>query len=258
VQVADISTTLAQLPLLSGLGEEALTAIATAGTVIRLTAGDVLVRQGDIGDTLYLLLSGELRAQVNASTDEATYRAVASILPGEVVGELALLASIPRSADVVAVEESTLLMFDRVHALALLGAHPSFARRVMGQIAMRLAQTTAAPQFDWSPSRERVRVWQLKAGNEAMLRQALASVPAEAHDAFIGSGMRSVQIFQRDRTVVEIWTAMGKASDGPDPVAADADTLLMGAIRPLLEYPDEAQGPCALVYDWYASGIADV
>jgi hypothetical protein len=147
-------------------------------------------------------------------------------------------------------------MFDRVHALALLGAHPSFARRVMGQIATRLAHTTSAPQFEWSPSHERVSVWQLKAGTEAMLRQALDSVPAEAHAAFIGSGMRSVRIFQRGRTVVQVWTAAGETSHGPDPVATDADTALMATIRPLLDEPDEAQGACALVYDWRASGIA--
>jgi hypothetical protein len=96
----------------------------------------------------------------------------------------------------------------------------------------------------------------LKAGNEVMLRQALESVPAEAHAAFVGSGMRSMQVFQRGRTVVQVWTAAGETSHGPDPVATDAATSLMAAIRPLLDEPDEAQGACALVYDWRASGIA--
>jgi CRP-like cAMP-binding protein len=245
--MADISTTLAQLPLLRGLDEDALAAIAAAGVPIRLNSGDFLVRQGDLGDTLYLLLTGALLARVGSSAGDAASLTVATIMPGEVVGELALLASVPRSADVVATEESTLLMFDRVHALGLLGAHPAIARRVMGQIAARLAHAASISRPGRQPVLEGVSVWQLKAGNEAALRHALTSLPAE-RETLDQAGMRSVQIFQRGRTIVTVWTAEG----APDPTfAAESATA---PIQSLFEEPDEEHGPCVLIHSWQAPG----
>jgi thiol peroxidase len=144
--MADLNATLAGLPLLHGLDEEALRAIAAAGEPMWLAAGDMLIRQGDMGDTLYLLLSGALRVQFSQQRLSAGLATPPAIMPGELAGELALLASLPRSADVVAVEASMLLMFDRVHALGLLGAHPALARRVMAQIATRLAQSPVGAQ----------------------------------------------------------------------------------------------------------------
>ena len=251
--MAEISTTLAQLPLLRGLDEDALAGVAAAGVLIRLAAGDVLVRQGDIGDTLYLLMTGALRARVNAPDGDAEPHTVAFIMPGEVVGELALLASVPRSADVVAVEDSSLLMFDRVHALGLLGAHPVLARRVMAQIAARLAHTVATSRPEQRHTHEGVSAWRLKVGGEATLRRALTAVPAEIYSALAASEVRSVRIFQHDRTVVRVWTATGKDGDAPDPAAIDAIASLTATFWPLLEEPGEEEGACALLYEWQAS-----
>lgn len=254
--MADISATLAQLPLLRGLDEDALAAIAAAGVTIRLVAGDVLVRQGDVGDTLYLLLTGALRVRVSEPTSVAGYRTVASLAPGEVVGELALLASVPRSADVVAVEESSLLLFDRVHALGLLGAHPAIARRVMGQIATRLALAAPMAPAERRPTQGDVSMWQLKQGNEARLRPTLAAASDAVRASLAEHGVRSVRFFQHGRTLVRVWTAEGRAGDAPDPALVDAIASLTATIRPLLEEPDEEQGACVLVYEWRASGTA--
>ncbi|HWE64327.1 MAG TPA: cyclic nucleotide-binding domain-containing protein [Chloroflexota bacterium] len=247
--MADITTALAQLPLLRGLGDEALTAIAEAGVPIQLATGDVLVRQGELDDTLYLLLTGQLCVRRGAAAGEA-----APIVPGEVVGELALLASVPRSADVVAVEESSLLKFDRVHALALLGAHPTFARRVMGQIAARLAHGAPAPEV--APSahagrqarHEGVSVRRLKAGSETALRQTLAATPAADLETAGRGGVRSMQIFQRGRIMITIWASEGNAEEAPDPLFAQAPE----AMRSLFEEADEEQGACELLYSWQA------
>jgi CRP-like cAMP-binding protein len=253
--MADISSTLAQLPLLRGMEEDALSAVATAGVPIRLAAGDVLVRQGELGDTLYLLMTGALVARVRPSEGDVEPRAVAWIMPGEVVGELALLASIPRSADVVAIEDSSLLMFDRVHALGLLGAHPVFARRVMAQIATRLAHTVAAPASGQGSSRERVSAWRLKAGSEAALRAALAAAPTGVPRVFAASGVRRVRFYQRDRLLVRVWSAEGMTEDTVDPAALDAIASLTATIWPLLEEPGEEAGAGELIYEWLASAM---
>ncbi len=251
--MADISSTLAQLPLLRGFDEDALAAIATGGVPIQLAAGDVLFQQGDLGDTLYLLLSGALRVRAGSPAGGAAPHTIASIVPGEVVGELALLASVPRSADVVAVEESSLLMFDRVHALGLFGAHPALTRRVMGQIATRLAQAAAASRPEGQPAHQGVSVRQLQAGKEAELRPAVASLLAAERESLIQAGVRSVQIFQRGRMVVTVWSAVENAAGTPDPLFAYATGPAAAALESLFKRPSEEQGACALVHSWQAS-----
>lgn len=250
--MSEISATLARLPLLKGLGMETLTAIAEAGVPIRLAVGDVLFRQGDVGDTLYIVLSGDLHVRVGGAPGVPGTMTLAPITPGEVVGELALLADMPRSADVVAVADSALLMFDRVHALGLLGAHPILARRVMGQIATRLAHAalTSSPQREAAPIGVSVR--RLKEGAEATLDRALSSLPMAAYESLAGAGVRSIDTFQRGRTIVTVWTTEGNVDTVPEPSFGSTSTPGNSTLRALFEDADDEQGACTLIHHWQA------
>jgi predicted MFS family arabinose efflux permease len=66
---------------------------------IAVSAGTVLMRQGEIGDRLYVIAEGTVGVQV---TGEGIVRKPADIGPGEVVGEIALLHDVPRTATVTA------------------------------------------------------------------------------------------------------------------------------------------------------------
>jgi CRP-like cAMP-binding protein len=68
--------------------------------------GQVLMRQGDHGDRVYLVEGGALEVLRDGSH-------VADLGPGSVVGEIALLRDVPRTATVVAVIESDLFMLGR-------------------------------------------------------------------------------------------------------------------------------------------------
>ena len=65
---------------------------------ISLAAEEVLVREGEVGDCLFILLSGRLRAFVQRDSREEA--AVGEISPGEAVGEMAIIADEKRSATV--------------------------------------------------------------------------------------------------------------------------------------------------------------
>jgi hypothetical protein len=177
---------------------------------------------------------------------------LAPITAGEVVGELALLADVPRSADVVAVSDSALLMFDRIHALGLLGAHPMLARRVMSQIATRLAHValTSGPQRE--AAQVGVSARRLKEGAESALDQALASLPAAAFESLAEAGVRSIDTFQRGRTIVTVWTA-DKPDSVPEPSFASISTPGNSALRALFEEEADDYGPCALIHHWQAA-----
>ena len=99
---------------------------------------------------------------------------------------------------------------------------------------------------------EGVSVWHLKAGDEAALRQALASPPAAERGALAQAGVRSVQIFQRGRTIVTVWTAEDRAEGTQAPTFAYATESTTAAVRSLLQEPDEEHGACVLIHSWQA------
>jgi 4-cresol dehydrogenase (hydroxylating) len=74
-------------------------------------AGDVLVRQGDVGDDLFLIEAG--RAEVRAGAEREQKLTVAALGPGSYFGEIALVAGGERTADVVAVEPMSLLRLSK-------------------------------------------------------------------------------------------------------------------------------------------------
>jgi CRP-like cAMP-binding protein len=93
--------------------------------------GHVLVRRGEIDRSLYVLLTGALAAQVDTADRP--------IRPGEVIGEVAFFDGSPRSATVVATEDSEVLhlTFDGYESLA--ASEPALARRLLMDLGRALA-----------------------------------------------------------------------------------------------------------------------
>jgi CRP-like cAMP-binding protein len=74
-------------------------------------AGQVVVRQGDEGEALYLIESGQV--EVRARDEAGEEILIAKLGPGHYFGEIALVSGGPRNADVVALTPLTLLRLDR-------------------------------------------------------------------------------------------------------------------------------------------------
>jgi len=90
---------------------EILRTIQSEAEYVELASGGTLLRQGDISDDVYFVLSGRLRA---FSENESGVRKILSeIGRGETIGELALFTGEPRSASIVAVRDSLLLKVTR-------------------------------------------------------------------------------------------------------------------------------------------------
>lgn len=124
---------IAATPLGHALGEADGEGLARRLERRSVSAGEVLFRQGDPGDRLYLVLSGRLHAQI--AGDGGTTQPLGEIGPGELVGETALLRGGPRSATVEAVEPSVLAALDATawHELrVLLPALEALVRRDAG------------------------------------------------------------------------------------------------------------------------------
>jgi CRP-like cAMP-binding protein len=123
---------LAQVPLFSSLSPRHLKRIADLTEQQRYMEGARVVRQGDVGDTFYVILEGEARV-VGASG-----RTVNRLRPGEFFGEISLLDGGPRTADVVAATPLTMLALSRKSFLAVLRSEPVVAVTLLGHAASLL------------------------------------------------------------------------------------------------------------------------
>ena len=119
---------------------ESLRALARAGEVRRYAKGTLLIQEGDHGDTLYLILAGQLRAysSLDASEREVTYGVYG---PGEYVGEMGLDGG-PRAANVTALQASVCARIERATLHAYIAQHPSFAFELLAKVIRRARAAT--------------------------------------------------------------------------------------------------------------------
>lgn len=118
---------------------EHIEALAAQGVHRHFRRGALLIQEGDVGDTLYIVLKGRLRAYVaDAAGKELTLGVYG---PLEYVGEMSLDGG-PRSANVEAVDNSTCSVVTRERLLAYIGEHPEFALELMARLIRRARLAT--------------------------------------------------------------------------------------------------------------------
>lgn len=115
-----------------------------------LPGGENLFRQGEPGDSAYILLSGSLR--VVADSSEGAERVINTLAPGEMVGEMALLTDEPRSATVYAVRESDVAKIPQPAFLRLLDRRPRSLMSLTRILIDRLKRANARAPRPASPN----------------------------------------------------------------------------------------------------------
>jgi MFS family permease len=109
--VPDGLDALATVPLFEPLPPTSLEKLARAATEEHVTPGKVVVREGDHGDTFYVIVEGSFRVSTAGLP-------VRELGPGDFFGEIALLRDVPRTATVTATSNATLLTVHRIDFLA--------------------------------------------------------------------------------------------------------------------------------------------
>jgi hypothetical protein len=115
---------LREAPLFGGLSGEELYPVGEIAQLVVHAPGDVVVKQGDPGDALFVVARGTLRVIKDG-------KALREIQRGAVFGEVALLDGAPRAATVEAVTDAELLRVPRSEFEALLDESPEIARAVI-------------------------------------------------------------------------------------------------------------------------------
>jgi hypothetical protein len=131
VPVVEIAL-LRSLPLFAELPAPAIEGLAAALRPVQLSAGTVLIRQGDPGDAYFAIAAGELDAVQDGQFLGRYGR-------GEGVGEIALLRAVPRTATVTARTAATVYRLDRDLFLTAVTGHAPTRRQADRIAAARLA-----------------------------------------------------------------------------------------------------------------------
>jgi CRP/FNR family cyclic AMP-dependent transcriptional regulator len=127
------ATALAGVPLFADFSKKHLQRLAADTDELTFAPGESVVREGELGETLFVVLAGEGKV-VRAK------RKVGTVLPGDFFGELAAIDAQPRSASVVAVTPLRVLRLFRRHLLALLDDEPQVTLKLLDGIVRRIRQ----------------------------------------------------------------------------------------------------------------------
>jgi len=127
-------------PLFQGLSDQEIQQLMDMAEPVTLRAGEILMKQGEPGDSAYVVIKGgfEIQKQTGQSLIKIDVRN-----PGDVVGEMALLSHAPRSATVIAVTDSEALRIPQEAFEKLLSSSSSAAMAVLHWVMARLSQNEA-------------------------------------------------------------------------------------------------------------------
>ncbi len=130
---------LAKIPLFAGFSGDELDRLAACAHERRMRRGEVLLRTGDPGQSMMIVILGEVRVQLAGVAGQQ--QIVSTLGAGAVIGEIALFDGKSRTADVVAATNGRLLTIDRAPLLALMAEEPRIALRVIEGLCARLRGT---------------------------------------------------------------------------------------------------------------------
>jgi small-conductance mechanosensitive channel/CRP-like cAMP-binding protein len=133
-----------QVDFLRDLPDSAVNTLAADSYTESYAPGEVVVRQGEVGEELYLCLSGELAVKLQVETGET--HEIARIAQGGLFGEFAQVTGEARVATVQAVRVCELVVVGRSAFIAVLQANPEFAELISQRLAERRAALDAAEQ----------------------------------------------------------------------------------------------------------------
>jgi CRP/FNR family transcriptional regulator len=152
---------LSQVPLFSGLGANDVARLAQVAVPRRWESGEVVFREGDSGDTCYVVRTGAARVTRNHSDGRAL--TLAELRRGDIFGELAMWGGETRSATVEALEDTTAVALLASDVRRLLASHPEIAVKLLAELASRL-----------------------RAANERLSRQSFQTVAGRVASVLLG------------------------------------------------------------------------
>lgn len=138
--IEDEVSVLRRIPLFAHIETAKLKLLAFTSERLAYEPGQTLCRQGDAGDAAYVIIDGE--ADVLVDTPNGPLK-VAHLAKNAIVGEIAILCDMPRTATVRAATQLSALKIKKEQFLKLVTEFPDLSIEMLRELASRLAATTA-------------------------------------------------------------------------------------------------------------------
>jgi len=115
---------------------EELALLITFCELVTAAKGDLIIKKGDLSDSMFIVLSGQVRARIRVGGHD---NSLGTMEPGELFGEVAMLSQTARSADVLAEAPTRLLRLSSERFQQMMSDHSQLAARMLYNIARLLA-----------------------------------------------------------------------------------------------------------------------
>lgn len=162
---------LARIPFFTNLPADELDRIMSELDVVHLKPREILFEEGDTGERMYVVVSGELEIlKAPGSDDELILNRIQA---GEYIGEMSLVTGAPRTASVRANGEVMLLSMSREQLMDLLQRHPHLVSDMVTVLSHRLDSTNAATFRDLTEKNRQLQhaIDELKAAQEQLIEK---------------------------------------------------------------------------------------
>lgn len=126
-------------PLFDALDDDDAAALQSTMSTTSLRRGEILFRQGEQGDRLYVIQRGKVK--LGRASSDGREKLVAVLGPGEMFGELSLFDPGPRNSTATAVAETQLVGLGNEALNQFLAARPAVGRSLLAALARRLRRT---------------------------------------------------------------------------------------------------------------------
>jgi len=130
---------LRNIPLFANIEPSKLKLLAFTSERLTFEAGEVLFEQGDVGDAAYIVVEGQADVIVMTASGPMT---VATFDRNAIIGEIAILCDVPRTATVRAASQLVALKISKDVFFRLVMDFPQMAVEIMRELAHRLEKTT--------------------------------------------------------------------------------------------------------------------
>ena len=141
MSLAEEVALLKSIPLFAKIEPSKLKLLAFTSERLTFDPDQVLCKQGDPGDAAYGVIDGEVSISIDAPASPTGSIVLAKLGPGAIVGEIAILCDVPRTATVTSTGKTVTLRISKELFFRLITEFPQIAVEVMRELAHRLEKT---------------------------------------------------------------------------------------------------------------------
>jgi signal transduction histidine kinase len=218
--------TLAHIPLFADFTEDQLSALVQRGSTVEVDGGQTLIRRGERGDSLYVVLDGTLG--VHTEDDRGGRLDLRTLARGDWFGEVALLDGGPRSASVDSLTACRLLCIDRDVFMGLLLEHRELLSLVLANLTGTVRANTQRIQAE--EARQATLRTEMELERYRGLAQMVAGVAHELNTP-IGTANTAASIVKSRAERLSVPGADSGVRDTLDDLRAATDLLTANLAR---------------------------